>query len=108
MNKFERYNFVIQNYKMSYYNQQITNLSELLTSLRNEIDVDFSILINLFFADKEEIVPITYIYTGEYYIFYIFSKRTEIFEKIYLDDEQYNKYKSLFREKTLNNLLYNL
>lgn len=104
MNKNERYNFVIQNYKI-YYNSPIS-INELFYGFKYEIEIDYdNLVIFLFPENNREIIPINCIYRGEYYIFYIFSKKREVFDKIYINNEEHFRFKSSLRDRLLNNIL---
>ena len=106
MTKQQAHNFVIKNY-IREYNQGVWNIQDVLDSIREGLDVDFDFLITTFnlLKDKSQIIPISYVYRNEKFIFYFYDKLSGVFEKTPLDKSNYEKYQILLREKKINILL---
>jgi hypothetical protein len=104
--KQEAYHFVIKNYK-KIYSQGDPTIQELLKSIREGLDIDFNFLIKTFnlLKYKAKIIPISYVFQNEMFIFYFYDKLSGLFEKMPLDKSNYEKYQILLREKKLNDLL---
>ena len=113
MNKIDRCNFVIKHYK--YYGKVrfstpslfIIDINDILHSIKNEIYVNFSLLIScLKYIDLNEIIPISFINKDTYFILYYFSKKKNNFEKKVVIESDYVLYKKyLAREKIINTIL---